>query len=244
MYSRFTIGLRSALFTAAALILSSSDCLAGGQLVSSRAVVELFTSQGCSSCPPADALLGELARRPDVIALAFHVDYWDSSSWYDHFSMPEATERQRRYVEALRLSTAFTPQMVVNGRASYVGSDKRRILAALSGPLDVAQIKLDIADGDLTVQLPQATDRRRFDVNLVGYLTEASTPVNGGENSGRSLHEFNIVRTLSRLGSWEGQAKEFSVPLSSLPPDANRIAIIVQLPDQGYVVAAAACAIR
>jgi hypothetical protein len=244
MYSSRLTGLRNALVTGATLILSSSGCLAGGQLAASPVVVELFTSQGCSSCPPADALLGELARRPDIIALAFHVDYWDSSSWYDHFSLPDATQRQRRYVEALRLSTAFTPQMIVNGRASYVGSDKGKILAALSGPLDAAPIQLEIADGDLTVQLPQASDHRRFDVNLVAYLTEASTPVKGGENSGRSLHEFNIVRRLSRLGSWEGQAKRFSVPLSALPPDADRLAIIVQLPNQGHIVAAAAAAIR
>ena len=99
-------------------------------------VVELYTSQGCSSCPPADRVLGELSAMPNVIALAFHVDYWDSIGWRDHFSIPNAVERQHRYVESLGLSSAFTPQAVVDGRTSFVGSDKRRILDALAEPID------------------------------------------------------------------------------------------------------------
>jgi hypothetical protein len=84
------------------------------------AVVELYTSQGCSSCPPADALLGELSQMPNVVALAFHVDYWDSIGWRDHFALPTAVERQHRYIETLGLSSAFTPQVVVDGRSSFV----------------------------------------------------------------------------------------------------------------------------
>ena len=100
------------------------------------AVVELYTSQGCSSCPPADALLGELSQMPNVLALAFHVDYWDSIGWRDHFALPTAVQRQYRYVEILGLSSAFTPQAVVDGRSSFVGSDRRRILAAIAEPLN------------------------------------------------------------------------------------------------------------
>src|SRR5277367_1219262 len=99
------------------------------------AVVELYTSQGCSSCPPADRVLGELSTMPNVIVLAFHVDYWDNIGWRDHYSIPNAVERQQRYVEALGLSSAFTPQAVVGGRSSFVGSDKRRILDALVVPI-------------------------------------------------------------------------------------------------------------
>src|SRR5229473_6152848 len=99
--------------------------MAQSRSTASSVVVELYTSQGCSSCPPADALLGELARLPNVIALAFHVDYWDSIGWRDRFAVPEAVKRQSRYVETLALSTPFTPQVVIDGRASYVGSDRR-----------------------------------------------------------------------------------------------------------------------
>src|SRR5271154_3831101 len=117
------------------------------------AVVELFTSQGCSSCPPADALLGELSQTPNVIALAFHVDYWDSIGWRDQFAIPNAVERQRRYVESLGLSSAFTPQVVVDGRGSFVGSDKRRILGAISEPFNTIPINVEVARGELTVKV-------------------------------------------------------------------------------------------
>src|SRR5271170_5028525 len=137
------------------------------------AVVELFTSQGCSSCPPADALLGELSQTPNVIALAFHVDYWDSIGWRDRFAIPNAVERQRRYVESLGLSSAFTPQVVVDGRGSFVGSDKRRILSAMLEPRDTIPIELEVAHGELTVSLPDREDRAGYEVNLAAYLPQA-----------------------------------------------------------------------
>src|SRR6201995_2442008 len=93
----------------------------------SPTVIELFTSEGCSSCPPADALLGELAKQPNVIPIAFHVDYWDGPAWRDRFAIPEAARRQDRYVQKLGLSSGFTPQAVIDGRASYVGSDRRLV---------------------------------------------------------------------------------------------------------------------
>src|SRR5208283_332006 len=112
-------------------------------------VVELYTSQGCSSCPAADALLGELAARPNVIALAFHVDYWDSIGWRDRFEISDAAPRQRRYVETLKLSNAFTPQAVIDGRASYVGSDRRGISEALAATSNGIPVTLQVARGEL-----------------------------------------------------------------------------------------------
>src|SRR2546430_9680821 len=94
-------------------------------------VVELFTSEGCSSCPPADALLAELAGRPDVLALSFHVDYWDRLGWKDPFSSPDATRRQHGYAEPFGISTGYTPQMVVDGRWQAVGSDRSEVEQAL-----------------------------------------------------------------------------------------------------------------
>jgi hypothetical protein len=207
-------------------------------------VVELYTSQGCSSCPPADALLGELAARPNVIALAFHVDYWDSIGWRDRFAIPEAVLRQRRYVEALNLSSAFTPQAVIDGRASFVGSDRRRISAALAATPNGIPVALQIAGGELDVSIAETLDRGSYDVNLIAYLPQASTAIGRGENSGRTLAEFNIVRQLRRLGTWSGGKSTFRVPLASFPPDASRVAVVIQRQGQGAIDGAAGVALR
>ena len=208
------------------------------------AVVELFTSQGCSSCPPADALLGELSQTPKVVALAFHVDYWDSIGWRDRFAIPTATERQRRYVETLGLSSAFTPQVVIDGRGSFAGSDKRRILAALSELLNTIPISVEVAGGEITVTVPESRDRAGYEVNLVAYLPEAVTAVGRGENSGRTLNEFNIVRQFRSLGVWNGQETVFRVPLDSFPAEASRVAVLLQRAQQGPIAGSATVALR
>src|SRR6516162_11255938 len=115
------------LFVLLCLALGTATAEAGERPI----MVELFTSEGCSSCPPADALLTELAGRPDVLALSFHVDYWDRLGWKDPFSSPAATERQQRYAELLRLATVYTPQMVVDGKWQAVGSDHAEVKRAL-----------------------------------------------------------------------------------------------------------------
>jgi len=208
------------------------------------AVVELFTSEGCNSCPPAEAYVGELAGRSDVLALAFHVDYWDSLGWRDHFALPMARERQRRYVEALGLSSAFTPQVVVDGRSSFVGSDKRRILAAIAEPLNTIPISVEVARGEITVTVPERQDRERYDVNLIAYLPQAVTNVGRGENSGRALREFNIVRQFRSLGVWNGRESVFRAPVDSLPGDATRVAVLLQRDQQGPIVGSATAVLR
>jgi hypothetical protein len=208
-------------------------------------VVELFTSQGCSSCPPADALLGELARRENLIALAFHVDYWDSTGWRDPYSMPVATERQQRYIEALRLSSAFTPQAVIGGSRSFVGSDRQSIQAAVAqGAAPGVPVEAAVMQNELVVSLPDGGDRREHEVNLVAYLPQATTQVGRGENSGRTLTEFNIVRQFRRLGAWTGKAGTWRIPLDSLPSDATHAAVLVQLKNQGSIAGAVAISLH
>jgi hypothetical protein len=139
---------------------SAGDLRAQSSSPRGPAVVELYTSQGCSSCPPADALLGELSQMPNVLALAFHVDYWDSIGWRDHFALPIASERRRRYVETLGLSSAFTPQVVVDGRSSVDSfpGDATRIAVLLQraqqGPIVAVESR---ADASPVGQMP-ATD--------------------------------------------------------------------------------------
>jgi hypothetical protein len=188
--------------------------------------------------------LGELARHPNVIPIAFHVDYWDGASWRDRFAIPEAARRQERYVESLGLSTGFTPQAIVDGRASFVGSDRR--LIAESADAQHARIAINLAaqGGDLVARLPDAPSHGSFDVSLLTYLSAASTRVGGGENSGKKLDEFNIVRSIRQLGSWDGAAKSFNVPLATLPPDADHAVIIIQQPGQGSILAAATTQVR
>ncbi len=207
-------------------------------------VVELFTSQGCSSCPPADALLGELAKQPNVIALAFHVDYWDSTDWSDRFELPEAVKRQRQYVEVLGLSSAFTPQAVIDGRRSLVGSDRQGIQQAIAEAPALIPIELAVAGGVLKVSLPTVSGHRSDDVNVVAYLPQATTQVGHGENAGRKLAEFNIVRQFRRLGVWDGRSATFQAPLNSFPSDANRVAVLVQRENQGPIEGALIASVR
>jgi hypothetical protein len=210
----------------AVLVGSAADLRAQTNPSHGPAVVELYTSQGCSSCPPADRVLGELSMMPNVIALAFHVDYWDNIGWRDHYSIPNAVERQHRYVEALGLSSAFTPQAVVDGRGSFVGSDKRGILNALADPIgETVPVSLEVSHGVLTIGVPERQDRKVYQVYVAAYLPQASTPVGRGENSGRTLQEFNIV-------------------LESFPADASRVAVLLQSDGQGPIAGSAAIALR
>jgi len=208
------------------------------------AVIELFTSQGCSSCPPADALLGEFSKQPNIIALAYHVDYWDDLGWRDRFSLAEAVQRQRGYVQRLSESGAFTPQSVVNGRSSFIGSDRRAIAAAMEGERTTVPVKLSLSEGQLIVDLVAQTDRQPYEMNVVAYLPEASTRIERGENARRTLHEFNIVRAFRRLGVWTGDSSNHTLPLSSLPSDASRVAVLLQQPGEGRIVGAASIAVR
>jgi hypothetical protein len=163
--------------------------------------VELFTSQGCSSCPPADRLLTRLAARPDLLVLSWHVDYWDRLGWKDPYSLAEATARQRDYGQRMRLRTIYTPQIVIDGRREMVGSDERAVNAALSAakPAPEAALALDKLAEGLRVRAV-ANDAVRL--RRVDFLPRAATRVLRGENSGRDLAHVNIVlRTaVSRIG--------------------------------------------
>jgi hypothetical protein len=212
--------------------------------VAAQVVVELFTSQGCSSCPPADALLGELSAMPRVTALAFHVDYWDGIGWRDRFAIPQAVQRQHRYVETLGLSSAFTPQIVVDGRGSFVGSDRARILAALTHPVNAVPIVVEVAQGQLSVMLPEEPARGELEVDVAAYVPEASTRIGGGENSGRALIEYNIVRQFKALGLWTGRRAAFHASLDSFPADATRAAVLLQEAHQGPIAGSAIVDLR
>ncbi len=206
-------------------------------------VIELFTSQGCSSCPPADALLGELAQRPDVIALAFHVDYWDYIGWRDRFALPLSAQRQRQYETSLRLRNSFTPQAIIDGDRSVLGSNRSALLAAIKATPGVAMRLTPSATG-LIIALDEWQGSQHLDVNMISYLPKSTTAIARGENAGHVLQEFNIVRSFRRLDQWDGKPRRFNVPLSSLPADASKVAVLLQLPGAGHIVGAASISIR
>ena len=208
------------------------------------AVVELFTSEGCSSCPPAEAYLGELAQRPDVLALSFHVDYWDDLGWRDRFGIAEATPRQKGYANALNLSSVYTPQVVIDGQEDFVGSDRRKIGKSLSHSRAGIPVKIAQRDGVLHIDLPAMTGISPSDVLLVAYQHSAISVIGRGENSGRTLTEYNIVRAVKHLGQYDGRARTYRAELRSLPTDATDVALIVQAPGQGPILGAARCSLR
>jgi hypothetical protein len=201
-------------------------------------VVELFTAQGCSSCPPADAFLGELSERQDVVALAFHMDYWDSSGWRDRFALRDGVERQKVYQHNLRRPSVFTPQFVIDGRND--ATDKDSFLQALQGPRDTVPVTLAVREGQVVVDVSEKQGEHPSDVVLVSFLHHASSKPGRGENAGKTLEEYNIVRSIRKLGEWKGNAENYKVSASSLPSDATDVAVLVQSKGTGPIVGAAA----
>jgi len=190
---------------------ASADELAG--------VVELYTSQGCSSCPPADATLGRLVQEGDVLALGFHVDYWNYLGWEDTLSSPANTERQYGYARSLNRKSVYTPQAVINGRDHVNGSDHGAIRAKLKGLAAEGQgltIPVDVkTDGEgLTVRIGGGTGKGH--VVAVYYDRATTVEIASGENTGKSITYHNSVRDLETIGMWSGKAMSFELPASVL----------------------------
>lgn len=195
--------------------------------------IELFTSQGCSSCPPADAFLGKLRERPDIVALSFHVDYWDHIGWKDPFASRESTQRQHIYARSLKQRQLYTPEMVVDGIGHGPGIARGGIDALLAeakqrSPQRAVPELVRAADGTLAVKLAAFTvGNGPADVMLAIYDRRHSTPVRRGENEGRMLDNFNVVRRMEMLGRWDGAAASWTVPADRFAAGQG-IAVLVQ----------------
>jgi hypothetical protein len=211
--------------------------LAAAQPTARPVVGELFTSEGCSSCPPADAKVAELVRtRPDLLLLTFHVTYWNNLGWRDPYSFEAATQRQQRYV-ALGISPeVYTPALVVDGKFDAVGSDGPAVdhtlrQAALSEET-AATVEVQRSTTGLTVSVGAGSGTGTL--LLVGYDRLHQTAVRRGENSGRTLTEANIVRSMSVLGAWSGKPVRLEVP----NPAGQEVAVLLQRND-GHIIGAA-----
>lgn len=223
--------LRHLAIAALVLLPVSAPASAGGRPV----VVELFTSQGCSACPPAEALLGEYAGRADVLALGFHVTYWDDLGWKDTYSLEGATDRQSAYADRLG-GGSFTPQMVVDGLTSVVGSRRGEAGAAIAKAAareaGSADITLTRRDGRVSVRIGAGQGSAR--VLLVGFDRRRQTAIARGENGGRTVDQSNVVRSIRSLGAWNGAA----LRLTEAAPAGEDAAVILQEPN-GRIVGAA-----
>jgi hypothetical protein len=197
-------------------------------------VVELFTSQGCSSCPPANANLIELSKRDDVLALSFAVTYWDRLGWKDSFGREDYTARQYAYVPGLGERGPFTPQMVINGRKSLVGNRLGEVEAGIAAATPLAGPAVSLADGRLEIAAAEAPGPAdvwlvRYDPNVV------EVPIARGENTGRTLPHTHVVHDLQNLGLWDGKALSLTVPEA----DAGlNTAVLVQLRNGGAILSA------
>ncbi len=205
-----------------------------------RAVIELFTSQGCSSCPPADKLMGELSQDPSLVTMSLPVDYWDYLGWKDTLALHGHSNRERAYANARGDREVYTPQVVVNGIVHVLGSDKAAIENAIAqtrrdaAPLTLP-VTMAVTDGTVTVDVPAATDSHTSgEVWLCPITAKAQVAVGRGENHGRTLNYYNVVRRWLKLGDWKGQAQTFTLPVSQLPnvdfslKDVDHLAVIVQ----------------
>jgi hypothetical protein len=230
------------------LLLAGASLLAGSSAVAAPSggplAIELFTSQGCSSCPPADLQLGRLARRPDIVALSLHVDYWDYIGWKDPFASKDGTARQRAYARTLKQRYVYTPEMVVDGRAHEPGIAAAPIEsllaeARLQSPTRTAPELTRTADGTLVIRLAAATlPGGAAEVTVFAYDRHHSTSVHKGENDGRKLENFNVVRRFAVVGNWDGSEQRWTVPPDRFEPGQG-IAVLVQMPDHGTVLGAA-----
>ena len=218
--------------------LALAACLPAGTAAArapaSRPVVlELFTSEGCSSCLPADRLLARLAHQPGVLALGFHVTYWNSPAWRDRWSLPAADARQRHYAHYIA-GGLFTPELVVDGRQALVGSDARGALTAIhhAHPVQHVALALNVTPGG--VDIVAGAGKGHADLFLFGYDRSRTTAIGRGENAGVALREADIVRSVMLAAGWHGAAERVLLPR----PAGARLAAILQTPD-GHILAVA-----
>ena len=232
----------------AALIVSSLSLGVAPQAIAQDqlTVVELFTSQGCPACPRADKLLGELAGRSDILALSFHVDYWDYYGWADPFASEVYSQRQQRYLNQRGLPYVYTPQIVVDGRWQASGNKPAEVLenigTARGEPAGRVSVRLErISDEQIRIRIPETDARYRgeADIMLVRFDEKHVTEVTRGENRGKTIVNHHVVRLIRPVARWNGEAVDVVVSLQELDgADPAYCAILVQEHGQGRILGA------
>ncbi len=209
-------------------------------------VIELFTSQGCSSCPAADALMGELRQMPGVIVLSYNIDYWDYLGWRDTLASPEKSQRQYDYAKARGDMDVYTPQVVVDGGSHYQGSDKAVILAAIAraraaAPENPIAISLAADGHEFVVEIGKGSVAPEATLWLMPIMPSVAVKIEKGENAGKEIVYYNAVRTLVPAGMWHGAAMTLRLPKDSIALSCCRGAVaLLQQGKAGPILAAAA----
>jgi hypothetical protein len=222
--------LTSASLVAILVVGGCASANAGGP----RALLELFTSQGCSSCPPADKLLGELAADPSLVALSVPIDYWDYLGWKDTLADPADSARQRAYAHARGDRQVYTPQMVVNGATHVVGSDHSAIERAIvqtdrNSAIMSVPVLLSLGGHSLEVKIEGGKEHAAGEVWLCPLAKSVPVVIGRGENRGRTITYHNVVRHWLKLGDFSGADLSWSVPISELVADeSDAVAVFVQ----------------
>jgi hypothetical protein len=233
----------------AMLLITSSDADTADKIkpltTDNPVVVELYTSQGCSSCPPADSFLGDLAKRRDVLPLALHVDYWDYIGWKDQFASASATQRQHAYVHMLRQHMVYTPQMIIDGVSESVGSDRDKVERLIEQAQARPKLPISFWRDEKGKDWVEVGDGPKPEggeatVYIALYDGKHETAVKRGENEGTILTEFNVVREWRPLGKWDGRKTRFPIVIDDQDEDYEACAIIVQQGIVGPILGASA----
>ena len=226
--------LRTRLVDAALAVAVASVSLSAS--AQTRAVLELFTSQGCSSCPPADKLLGELAADPNIVALSLPIDYWDYLGWKDTLADSRHTARQRAYSRVRGDHEVYTPQIVVNGSLHALGSDREAVEAAIAksreNPTTLAlPVTVSTADGHLAVGVPDGKNMRLpAEIWVAGLARAVTVAIKRGENKGKTITYHNVARRWLKVDDWKGTADTWTVSLADIDrgDSVNSAAVLVQ----------------
>lgn len=227
--------------------LAASVCVICCALFQARAddrtivtVVELFTSQGCSSCPPADAFLGELANRDDVIALSQHVNYWDYLGWKDPYANAPSTDRQRAYALSLGLRYVYTPQLVLNGSKDFVGTNRKDVLAYIesnsSRPRPAIEIHVN-EHGTHVVRIDASSQDHPADIWMIEFDRQHETFIERGENRGRKLINRNVVTRMDKIGRWRGTPVDVPISIHDCGIPNRGCAVLLQEEQAGRILA-------
>ena len=217
----------------------------GIAMASRPVVVELFTSQGCSSCPPADAFLETLKSKPGIVTLSYHVDYWDYLGWRDTLGSPEYSQRQYDYAKSRGDSNVYTPQTIINGRTHFVGSQTSKVSAGIaearaSNGAQWVDIAMSDNKTDIMIDIAAGEPTKKATLWLMAFAPSISTDIKKGENAGKVIAYHNVVRKMVPAGMWHGDAAKIVLPKSSvIPEDCKGWVALLQEGKVGRVIGAA-----
>ena len=207
-------------------------------MAQSPVVVELFTSQGCPSCPPADKLLHELAQRDDVIPLALHVDYWDYIGWKDEFSHPDYAKRQRGYAMQAKRRSVYTPQMIVNGVTDIVGARRMELSKAIAHHADLpsrVELSVNRSGSEILINAQPTNVDGPLIVRMLRYTPQRSAHITRGENAGHTMLYANVTENWTVLAEWDGTT---ALALTSVVEGDKPVVVLVQQDQHGPILAA------